>query len=507
MRLQDAFRGWSKAHGQFIPGATSAKGKVTKKSAATVKGEATDDDWARHLAGEAPGIGIIPLLDDDESVWWGAIDIDVYNVDHAALERKCENLPLVFSKSKSGGAHVWLFCAQPTPATLVNHKLAEVAAYLGHGGCEIFPKQMTRSSDRDTGNWINMPYYGESRWGVLMGETINLSRFLTLIEARRANIVQIMGIDVSPATDWFNDGPPCLQHLHKEGFTEGSRNNGLFNVGVYLRNKNPNGWERDLLAYNNEEMADPLPSREVQGLADNVRRKEYAFTCNQPPIQPHCNKGLCQKREYGIGGHKNGGAGSDELDVEVGRLTKYDSQPPMWVIEVNGVRFQVETDDLIMFGRFQKACVEHCNTLPNPVKPAVWSKTVQGWLKDVDVLPAPPDASPEGQFMALVTEFIRDRHRETKEEMTLGNVWIEHGWAHFRSSDLIAFVRRQAFTNFTPQRMYAILHQSHGGQQGKVDIKGAIVDYWKIQAGSLQIQEHDTPDFNSVFDANRKDST
>lgn len=31
----------------------------------------------------------------------------------------------------------------------------------------------------------------------------------------------------------IKDGPPCLQALMRQGFPEGTRNNGLFNIGVY----------------------------------------------------------------------------------------------------------------------------------------------------------------------------------------------------------------------------------------------------------------------------------
>ena len=30
------------------------------------------------------------------------------------------------------------------------------------------------------------------------------------------------------------NGPPCLQFLTSKGFPEGTRNNGLFNIGIFL---------------------------------------------------------------------------------------------------------------------------------------------------------------------------------------------------------------------------------------------------------------------------------
>ena len=38
--------------------------------------------------------------------------------------------------------------------------LKHIAAALGYGGCEIFPKQIKLSLERgDVGNFLNMPYY------------------------------------------------------------------------------------------------------------------------------------------------------------------------------------------------------------------------------------------------------------------------------------------------------------------------------------------------------------
>ena len=37
--------------------------------------------------------------------------------------------------------------------------------------------------------------------------------------------------------------PPCLRILESKGYPEGTRNNGLFNVGVFYRKAFPNDWE------------------------------------------------------------------------------------------------------------------------------------------------------------------------------------------------------------------------------------------------------------------------
>ena len=66
----------------------------------------------------------------------------------------------------------------------------------------------------------------------------------------------------------FPKGPPCLNHLAKIGFSQGSRNNGLFNVGVYCKKAFDEGmWKTKMMEYNNKYFNPPLPYQEVDNLS------------------------------------------------------------------------------------------------------------------------------------------------------------------------------------------------------------------------------------------------
>ena len=66
---------------------------------------------------------------------FGALDIDTYPVDHLAILKKCRRfkLPLVVCRSKSGGAHLFLFMQDWISATDMRDHLMEFAAVLGYG--------------------------------------------------------------------------------------------------------------------------------------------------------------------------------------------------------------------------------------------------------------------------------------------------------------------------------------------------------------------------------------
>src|SRR5689334_5620548 len=118
-RFRQLFSGNESAHGQYDLSASAGR------QAKTLRVQPRMDDWKRHLTGEGPGLGIIPIREDN-SCLWGAIDLDDDGTDLAALAAAIEarGLPLVLFRSKSGGAHMVLFLSEPTPAATVQSVLS-----------------------------------------------------------------------------------------------------------------------------------------------------------------------------------------------------------------------------------------------------------------------------------------------------------------------------------------------------------------------------------------------
>ena len=110
MKFNEIFEGNNSAFGQLIlSGSTNEKGKADGK--AFIKRQpVTDNLWQDHIDGVGPALGVIPINENNDCRW-GCIDVDVYNVDHLVLMRNIKGLsfPLVTFRSKSGGAHLFLF--------------------------------------------------------------------------------------------------------------------------------------------------------------------------------------------------------------------------------------------------------------------------------------------------------------------------------------------------------------------------------------------------------------
>ena len=497
-RMSDLFQGLDRAHGRAVVDSKvdPRKGKRNAKSW-TVLEPVTLELWEKHLAGEY-GMGIIPIT-DDATAQWGAIDVDKYDMELNDLAAKIEELrlPMVVCRTKSGGAHVFLFLTEPASAQLVRSKLTDVAVAIGYPGVEVFPKQVALAHERDVGSWLNMPYFnsGEStRYAIVDGRSLTIKEFLDRAESRRITPDQLLKLD-PPVQSEFHDGPPCLQQLSTHGFPDGTRNNSLFNLGVYARLKWSDDWERKVEEYNHEYMDPPLNSGEVQATIKSLKRKAYRYRCDEPPICNACNRGLCLGRKFGVAG----GGDDEPHDVQLGNLTKYTTDPPLYVLDVDGHRLEMTTEDLLDHARFRKRCFEHLNKLPPRRKAATWDKVVQSMMANLEEIEAPADASPDGRVWQLLEDWCTQYgSAKTREELLMGKPWTEEGFTYFRSADFQRFLDHQGLRDIKGRRLWSILRK-HGARHGEMNVSGRFVRYWSVPSFDSDGSELDAPRKGSEY--------
>jgi len=493
------FAGLRHAYGTFT--ATNElreDGKASGKNI-TISKELSDKDllelWENHLAGEQ-SVGIVPI-DESNCCLWGAIDVDEYQLDLKGLAKKLakHKLPLVVCRSKSGGAHIYVFIAEPVPASLLQRKLRQLAASIGYGQAEIFPKQTQLLLERgDRGSTLNMPYFGgenSTRYAYgTGGEALTPTEFLERASKITLTASALEKLEASPLTeavDWLDQGPPCIQHLVVQGFPKGTRNSGLFNVGVFLRKKYPDDWEKRLEDVNMKYMQPPLGAQEVLTIGKQLKRKDYFYRCNDQPIASHCNSPLCRTRKHGIGA--NGGT------PLFSNLTKQDSEPPIWFLDVEGGRLELETDDLLNQNRFQRKCMDALNKIPPKVKENVWRQIIQQLLDSLTIVEVPKESSTEGHFLELLENFCTERPARERDELLLHKPWTDAGKTYFRLGDLMEHLHRNNFKEYQRNKLTSKLKQLHG-EPFFFNIKGRGVNVWFIEEFQSQDEPHDLPDFD-----------
>ena len=480
------FKGYELAHGQYRVQKKEADGKMSGR-AVTVAEPATEEHFKEHLDGGEYILGII-MLRENNSCNFGVIDVDIrgevkLNESLEQLERKINKTPLVLCRSKSGGAHLYLFCDPAIPAIDMVAKLNEFAATLGYGGAEIFPKQISRANERDRGNWINLCYWNgdkTERYAIHNGKKLDLKNFIKLAEKKTTTFEKLDSYKPD-LVNHFDDGPPCLQHIMTMGFPEGGRNISLFNVGVYYRKKNPDDWQEDLMKFNYEHVSTPLPSSEVNTLIKAVSKKDYAYTCKQAPICNYCEKSKCMKRSFGIGG-VGGGA-----TINIDAITKYEIEnrsSVRWYIEIQGERIEVTTPQLLDQRQLQKLCVEKLNKCPSTMPAPKWEQRINELLSSVEVVVDPDDASPQGQFEKVLDSFLTGKvQARHKDEIMNAKPWhdSDDGKVYFRSEDLFIYLDSRRFRYPSQHQIWSWL-RNLGGDRKAFRIKSKPVKVWSVPA-------------------------
>jgi hypothetical protein len=318
-RFMALFAGSDRAHGTHDEPEWDADGNkwAIKSSAKTTKRAATLQDWEQHLSGTRP-LGIISIREDC-TVLWGSIDLDEYEKDLSGVVRQVydDALPLVPCTSKSGGLHLFLFLSAPQPASTVQSALRDVARRLGFPKAEVFPKQVRRTKQSDLGNWMCMPYLGTTfadkikvQAGIgKKGEQLTQEQFLDYAERVRLgpDALALLGADTKKGKGKakvktkrgdeddgrpFPGAPACMREAAQQPITS-MRNEWLFNMAVYARRTNPEGWKDDVGRYNDEHMSPPLPPGEVKQLINSVADGDYSYKRDGATICDKCSKLEC----------------------------------------------------------------------------------------------------------------------------------------------------------------------------------------------------------------------
>jgi hypothetical protein len=429
--------------------------------------------------------------------------VDQYPLDHKKLIEQIRKikLPLVICRSKSGGAHCFLFATEWIEAKDMQATLQQMSAALGYGGSEIFPKQIKLHLDRDdVGNFLNLPYFNAEeglRYAIKDdGTSATLDEFLELYEQYKQTPEQIASLQLGDAKkeEPMMDGPPCLQILASKKISEGGRNNGLFNLGVYLRKAYPDSWETEILNYNMQYLEPPLPLSEVNIVAKQLERKEYAYKCSDAPINAYCNKTLCLTRKHGVGAAVQGAV--------IANLRKYNSIPPVWFVDVNGEPLEMDTEGLLNQAIFQRSCMEQLNFMPRSVSRIIWENRIGALMQEMKenesaIIDVAQDASVSGQFYDHLEEFCQHMQQaEDKEEILLKRPWTdeEAKVTYFRLKDFDAHLKRNKFFEYKSHKIAQRLRDI-GGTSTLLRIKGRPVRLWQIPSFDAVEVELPAPEF------------
>ena len=508
----DLFTGFSGAHGTHgVPeqDPDSVKWNI-KRSARTPREPVTLDLWKQHIAGTRP-LGVIPIREDN-SCSWGSIDIDDYETDILTIVATVErmNLPLVPCRSKSGGLHLFLFTTEPVPAAAIQRYLKEIAAQLGWANSEIFPKQTEIFVDRgDLGNWMVMPYFGGDFDGKLYmqrglkktGGEQEIEEFLAFAQKMRVTPDQLVikkrrtnpvtpggGVMVTDPNEPFADGPPCLQYLARGGIKPGGQNNTLMMMGIYFKKKDPMGWKGLLEQANHTLLNPPGATDALATVIRSLDHKDYTYTCKTEPMASHCNSQICRMRKHGVGQ-----AGAFPI---ISGVSKLDTDPPVWFVDVEDRRLEMKTETLYVYSKFQMLCMDKLNRTYMGLKQADWLAAVGTAMQNINIIPSPPEVGKQGIFEELLGEFLTNRQRgESIEDILRGRPWEdqEAGRHYFQLKDLDRFIKREGGDKDLTRGQITSSIKKLGGDSKFLTIKKSGRNCWWVPSSLYQETEPSDP--------------
>lgn len=418
-KLMTLFRGSTKAHGVYteVVEKDPLKKKV-KGKAMTISMAPTLKKWIQHVTGEF-GLGIIPI-NEENKCWWGVLDIDG-EVDHKTMLTRIQalELPLVVCYSKSGSAHCFLFLENSVPAESLRSILEEMASKIGVAGCEIFPKQNTLNAEKgDLGNWLNMPYYNNTRKGVILKDGFlyeqELEEFLEYAYSKRLSDEGWMALighiqkNLDDLETVLEGAPPCIQYILKtQGIPEGGRNKLMYNIAVYCKKKYPDEVFEDKVKEIHDKFADnPLSIRELNTIINSVKGKDYRYQCKDSMLKQFCNASICVERENGI-----------DFSTEIKTIknaTRILTTPCIYAVEVElesarPSKVYVTTDQLFKQELFRKECSEQLHKTFTPISSKQWNQLSTGIINNAINQDPPFDMMEESQLYFALIDYLVNR--------------------------------------------------------------------------------------------------
>jgi len=446
-RFKKIFSGLEIAYGQTKKTDNFLENGKHQTKSFTIKSSPTDKLWQDHLNGKDPALGIVPIREDSRCKW-GCIDIDTYPFDHKSFIKKIrsKDIPMILFRSKSGGAHAFLFTKDFVPASLMRDRLKKIAAELGYARAEIFPKQDYIKADRgDTGSFLNLPYHGGDKTIRYafddQGECITLNQFFDMYEKYSLSEKELANVKkekekekIEDDNDPLKGAPPCLIAISKEGIPDGQRNNAMYNFGVYLKKRYSSDWDLKMYDYNEEYCTPPLGRKEIEEINKSVAKKEYQYKCKDEPIQSFCDAKLCVTKEFGVGD----GAPSPTIT----EIRKYDSDPPIYFVTIDGE--SVEVDDITLHDS-EKFSVASMNQLGRPILPVgkiIWRKMLVNLFKDLKNVDAPESSKIDVQVRELLADFINKAPGKEMKDIKRGLSYSDEQDSFFKFKDFWRYLQR-----------------------------------------------------------------
>ena len=451
-RFINIFEGLDRAYGQFKRNDSRISVKVEGRPWVEHKSPQRNL-WENHLRGIGVSLGIFPLTDDG-TCKWGAIDIDVDEMDYEELLKKIRELklPLIMFRSKSGRAHVYLFMKNFTSAEEVRLVMKKFASKLGLADKldRIYPMQI-ELGEKETGSWLNLPYFNHeegSRYAYKDDfDAATIEEFFEmhkqyvqenlddyLLEEIKLPTKKVKKVKHTSLEELLL---PCQKNAAKLNNnkipTDIGRNDYLLHSYVWAKRAETHAKKieeykhldaKGLLKHLNKNyLKEPLPEAEVEKTIFKSEDKEYKYLCTRPQIKKYCDPSACTRHLCGITPDQALElVGAEEA---LGQITQYCSVPPIFyesvlvkTVQYNSednkvghqrIRIEMKGSDFLYKDKYITRLAD-AGFFPHDailkMKPEAFRKMNIGRLDRKSYEKAEEEATPEYEFKTLIRDFL-----------------------------------------------------------------------------------------------------
>jgi hypothetical protein len=223
----------------------------------------------------------------------------------------------------------------------------------------------------------------------------------------------------------------------------------LFNVAIYFKQSSPDTWQDKVVEANLKYMSPPLSNSEVQQLLKSIGKKGYdKYRCKLPPIVDVCNASLCRTKKFGIGG-------DEEIMPKLGNLTKYNSNPPQYFLDIGEEekeedkkqkRIELKAEQLASPALFSLAILEKADLLVPKLKEKDWREFYLKPLVDkLQVVEPLESLNPINQITSLLQDWTTNRQNaRTMDDIfnKLPYTDDKREFTYFRMDDFYNFCKK-----------------------------------------------------------------
>lgn len=498
-KFMTLFRGNNEAYGYYkITGEEQDRNKLT--GTASTKSKPVDvKQWKEHITGIA-GVGIIPITPENNCCW-GCIDIDVYPINHKEILTKFKEfkIPIVVCRSKSNGAHCFLFTKNWVAAKDMRKLLTRLAINIGHAGREIYPAQDTLKRNSNgicIGNWLNMPYFNlNTRTCVVLDKQKDLTpdEFLDYVDKQKLDGKQFEELlkewcsnnnahqDIS---EDLKGAPPCIQTILKRGIIHGEKNTIAFNCGIYAKKRYNLDWSAKLDDLIDNHSTDKIKSRELEVVKASLQStKDYKYQCKKEPLRSFCNSAVCVCKEFGID--------ASEHMPSLRNMRVVMTDPKVFYLDSDYGTIELTTDDTETLTSFRKKfCEQLVKRLP-PIKNAEFGNMMTSLMDNVIHIEPPKDTDTKTIIFSALKEYLVNRISEKREVLKEPNgvYSASDGFVYFKLNDFRLYLVRKniiqkEMTKLTFSKMLDSIAKIKTESEEKVIIMGQI----KVQKEKIYVR-------------------